>query len=300
MMKERKENETIPETITGTTTARQTARFVVSRFLVACLLLCCLSPSAAFAQCQARNDAFKSGESIVYDLYFNWTFIWKRVGYATLNTQDTTYRQKKAYRFNLHCISSKQTDFYFKMRDTITSVVTENLEPIYYRKGAEEGKRYTVDEAWYSYANGKSHVKQKRTYRDKPAVETQYESDLCIFDMLSILSHARSYDPTDYKVGDKILFPMCTGKKVEEQTLIYRGIKEIEASDKKTYRCLVFSFVEYPKGKEKEVITFYISDDKNHLPIRLDMYLHFGSAKAFFKDARGLRHPIESVVQKKK
>lgn len=46
-------------------------------------------------------------------------------------------------------------------------------------------------------------------------------------------------------------------------------------------RCLVFSFVEYKKGKEKEVITFFISDDKNHLPIRLDMYLNFGSGKGF-------------------
>ena len=53
------------------------------------------------------------------------------------------------------------------------------------------------------------------------------------------------------------------------------------------YRCLVFSFVEYKKGKEKEVITFFVSDDKNHLPIRLDMYLNFGSAKSFPQKCNG-------------
>ena len=48
------------------------------------------------------------------------------------------------------------------------------------------------------------------------------------------------------------------------------------------YRCLIFSLVEYDqKGKEKEVITFFVSDDKNHLPIRLDMYLNFGSATLY-------------------
>ena len=53
------------------------------------------------------------------------------------------------------------------------------------------------------------------------------------------------------------------------------------------------------KGKEKEVITFFISDDKNHLPIRLDMYLNFGSAKAFLKSVQGNRYPMTSVVKKK-
>ena len=55
----------------------------------------------------------------------------------------------------------------------------------------------------------------------------------------------------------------------------------------------------YKKGKEKEVITFYITDDKNHLPVRLDLYLNFGSAKAFLKEIKGNRHPLTSIVEKK-
>ena len=77
---------------------------------------------------------------------------------------------------------------------------------------------------------------------------------------------------------------MATGRKVEEQTLIYRGKEDVKANNDTIYRCLVFSFVEYKKGKEKEVITFFISDDKNHLPIRLDMYLSYklnGSGSPF-------------------
>lgn len=36
----------------------------------------------------------------------------------------------------------------------------EKLEPRYFRKGAEEGKRYTVDEAWFSYKDGLCFAKQ--------------------------------------------------------------------------------------------------------------------------------------------
>lgn len=263
-------------------------------------LVCLVASQPLQAQCTAKNEAFKSGEHVMYDLYFNWKFIWKKVGLASLTTNATTYRSKPAYRFNLLSVGSKKTDFFFKMRDTLTCYVSENLEPLYFRKAAEEGNRYTVDEAWFSYENGVSHVKQKRTWHNpvREAQEMEYSDSRCIFDMLSILAQARSFDSKDYKVGEKILFPMTTGRKVEEQTLIYRGKEDIKANNDTTYRCLVFSFVEYKKGKEKEVITFFVSDDKNHLPIRLDMYLNFGSAKAYLRSVRGNRYPMTSVVSK--
>ena len=256
----------------------------------------------ARAQCQAKNDAFQSGEQVRYDLLFNWKFLWVDVGLASLTTYSTTYNHEPAYRINLLALSDRRVDNIFKMRDTLTCFVTDKLEPRYFRKAAEEGKRYTVDEAWFSYKDGTSYAKQKRTFpRSGEVYEDEDSSDQCIFDMLSILAQARSYDPNDYKVGDKILFPMATGKKVAEQTLIYRGMENVEARDGLIYRCLIFSFVEYDKeGKEQEVITFYISDDKNHLPVRLDMYLNFGSAKAFLNDVKGNRYPMTSVVGGKK
>ena len=207
------------------------------------------------AQCVAKNEAFQSGEHVMYDLYFNWKFIWKKVGLASLTTNATTYRFQPAYRFNLLSVGSKKTDFFFKMRDTLTCYVSDKLEPLYFRKAAEEGKRYTVDEAWFSYDDGIATVKQRRTWHNpvREPQEMEYSDSRCIFDMLSILAQARSYNPKDYKIGEKILFPMATGRRVEEQTLIYRGKEDIEANNDTIYRCLVFSFVEYKKGKEKEV-----------------------------------------------
>ncbi|MCD8310092.1 MAG: DUF3108 domain-containing protein [Prevotellaceae bacterium] len=272
--------------------------------------VCALAlPVTVQAQCTAENHAFLSGERLVYDLYFNWKFIWKKVGFASLETTSTTYDSRPAYCMDMLSIGSKKTDFFFKMRDTLTCYISDRLEPMYFRKAAVEGSRYTIDEAWFSYKDGISHVKQKRTWHS-PQREAQYtqfqDSTRCIFDMLSILAQARSYDPADYKIGDHIFFPMTTGRKVEEQALVYRGKQDITANNDTIYRCLVFSFVDYTKGgkdksaKEKEVITFYVTDDLNHLPIRLDMYLNFGSAKAFFKNGRNIRYPLTSIVKKKK
>lgn len=267
-------------------------------------LMCWFFVAQANAQCTAVNHAFQSGERVSYDLMFNWKFIWVKVGNAELTTDKATYQGKSGYSFRLKSHTSKRADFFFKMRDTLTCYVTDRLEPLYFCKAAEEGKRHTKDEAWFSYRDGVSYVKQCRTWykpSDREPQEMEYSDSRCIFDMLSILGQARSWNAEDYKVGDKIHFPMATGRRVEQQTLIYRGVENVKANNNLTYRCLVFSFVEYvgEEKEEQEVITFFISDDENHLPIRLDMYLSFGSAKAFLTNVQGNRHPITSIVEEK-
>ena len=259
--------------------------------------LVCFLALNAHAQCAAKNDAILPGEHLTYELKFNWKFIWVPAGKAQMDLKSTTYQGKPCYKTELLSISNKKVDFFFKMRDTLTCITTERLEPLYFRKGAEEGSRYTVDEVHFSYRNNKCIVDQQRMRPGRQTIVKKDTLDECVYDMLSILLQARSFDPTSYKVGDKILFPMATGKKVEEQTLIYRGKEIFKAENGVKYRCLVFSLVEYDKKKkEKEVITFYVTDDKNHLPVRLDLYLNFGSAKAFLETVEGNRHPLTSII----
>ena len=250
------------------------------------------------AQCAAKNEAIQPGERLTYELKFNWKFIWVSAGEAKMDLLPVSYEGKDCYQTTLYSISNKTVDMFFKMRDTLTCITTDRLEPVYFRKGAEEGSSYTVDEARFSYLDGKCIVDQSRARRGRDTVYRKDTLDYCVFDMLSILLQARSFDPTSYKKGDKILFPMATGRRVEEQTLIYRGKKNFKAEDGIKYRCLVFSLVEYDKkGKEVEVITFYVTDDKNHLPVRLDLYLNFGAAKAFLRTIEGNRHPLTSIIK---
>ena len=57
----------------ATKAALAAARKQTGRWFLA--LLCLAAPLVAGAQCPAENKAFKSGEQVVYDLYFNWKFI---------------------------------------------------------------------------------------------------------------------------------------------------------------------------------------------------------------------------------
>lgn len=253
---------------------------------------------SAMAQCQLENKAFNAGERLDYQLYFNWQFIWIKAGTASLEISETTYKGQPAYHASLITRGSKRTDKFFMMRDTLSSYVTPQLVPLYYRKGALEGKRFYIDEACYSYPGGKTHVTQHYINDEGKERHNEYDGTDCITDMVSMLLRARSFDPSSYRDGQRLKFFMADGCKIKEGTLVFRGRKKFKMdSTGVTYRCLVFSFIDDRGKKEKEVITFYITDDMNHTPVRLDMYLRFGTAKAFLSKQSGLRNPQTSIVR---
>ncbi len=252
----------------------------------------------ASAQCAAVNSAFLPGEELTFTLYYNWKFVWIKAGTADLSISELTYKDQPAYQMKLLSDTNKRVDMFFRMRDTITSVFTHNIEPLYYRKGAAEGKRYTVDQAWFQYEDGKTIVDQQRWYKGGEIVRTSNTESKCVYDMLSALASARSFDTSHMKEGQAIELPMVTGKRVANQKLVFNGKKDTKADNGHTYRCLVFTFSEFSSssGKDEPVLRFYITDDKNHLPIRLDMYLNIGSAKAYMTSIKGQRYPITSLI----
>ena len=88
----------------------------------------------ASAQCGIENTAFKSGEMLEYDLYFNWQFIWVKVGTAEMDTKMTTFEGKDAWKSYLITRGNNRLDKYFLMRDTLLSYWNPDLSTLYFRK----------------------------------------------------------------------------------------------------------------------------------------------------------------------
>jgi len=264
---------------------------------VAATVIVAVLPAVASAQCKYHNTAFKSGEYLSYNLYFNWKFVWVKAGNATMSTVQSNYAGKQAYRSSLITRSSKRVDDFFVMRDTLLCYNSTDLEPLYFRKGAREGKRYTVDEAFFSYPSGRLHLKQHQLKNSGEHVWKETNPKDCTYDMLSIFLRARSFNPEGWKKGNRVSFPITDGTKTIPAVLEYRGKTTVKADNGHKYRCLQLSYMELEKGKYKEIVRFYVSDDSNHVPVRLDMFLRFGSAKAFLVGMKGLRNAVESEVK---
>ena len=271
-------------------------RRTAGRLFAACLLT--VMPTAVSAQCGIENFAFNAGEFLSYDLYFNWKFVWVKVGTASMSTVQSNFQGQKAFRSSLITRGNKKLDNVFVMRDTLLCYTDESLSPLYFRKGALEGSRYYVDELWYSYPQGNCHLKMHAINRhgEHRWKEAEYRS--CIYDMMSIFLRARNFDASLLKVGENIPMPISDASHLTNSWLKFTGRTTLKMkNNKKKYRCLTFSFIEREDGKNHELIRFYITDDKNHLPVRLDMFLSFGSAKAYLTGYKGLRNAMESEVE---
>jgi hypothetical protein len=263
-------------------------------YIISALLMLTASASA---QCTFHNDAFQSGEFLTYNLYYNWKFVWANAGTASMYTVQSTFGGRSAYRASLITRGNHKVDDFFVLRDTLLCYSSLDMAPLYYRKGAREGSRYTVDEIFYSYPNGDCHVRQHRQHTDGSDSWQEHTYQDCIYDMMNIFLRARSFNPTGWKNGKVVPFPIADGKSRTPAQLKYRGKTTIKADNGKKYRCLQLSYIEFDDDKYKEIVRFFVTDDDNHIPVRLDMFLKFGSAKAFLVGMKGIRNPITSIVK---
>ena len=229
-------------------------------------------------------QAFQSGETLEYKLYFNWQFIWVNAGTATMTINERDYHGQKAYRCALTTRTSDKLDKYFRMRDSLICYTTLDYKPLYYRKGASEGKRYYVDELLYKYnRNGTCTVTMKELTSRGEHLQKQHTTKTYVYDMLSIFLRARNYSPDGWQKGYTILFPLADGNGVKTAKLRFQGRSKIKAENGHRYNCLELSYLENDNGRDREVVRFYVTDDSRHIPVRLDLFLKFGTAKAYLK-----------------
>ena len=60
-----------------------------TRKLILAIALFIVGVCSVQAQCKFKNTAFKSGEFLTYNLYFNWKFVWVKVGNASMSTVES-------------------------------------------------------------------------------------------------------------------------------------------------------------------------------------------------------------------
>ena len=254
---------------------------------------------AILPQAAKGQNAFQSGEQLEYSLYYNWGFVWVKAGSASLSIKKSTYGGEAAYRTRLLMRGSKKADNYFVLRDTMTSYVTyDKMKPLYYLKHDIEGKKRKLREVRYSYQGDNCRALQVYTHANGSVTTKDERRSAQIYDMLSIMLKARNFNTSNWHKGKRISFLMTDGNGVSKQSLVYRGKTNVKMRDSKVvYRCLELSFVKETDGEQDEVITFFVTDDANHLPVRLDMFLKFGSAKVYLTGCKGLKNPIGAQIK---
>jgi hypothetical protein len=115
--------------------------------------------------------------------------------------------------------------------------------------------------------------------------------------VVSAVFNARNIDFNKYRPDDKIPFKMFLGNEVYNLYIRYLG-KEKITTRLGTFHAIKFKPLlikgEMFKGGEK--MTVWVSDDADHLPLRIESPIVVGTVKVDMTGYKNLRYPLTSRI----
>ncbi len=243
-------------------------------------------------QCSISNTSFQAGEEFVFEIYYNWNFVWLSAGEVVFKVED----KGDQYHLSAHGSTYRNYEWFFKVRDKYdTYVDKETLLPAVSVRDILEG-RYTLYDK-ITFDNEKKIARSLRGKSKETAKVTEYPIESCMHDILSIVYFSRNLDFDNMAEGASFPIKIFVDKETWPLKVTYKG-KDEKKKIKKLgkFRAIQFS-PEVISGnvfREGTEMNVWISDDGNKLPLLIESPVSVGSIKAVLKSYKGLRHELTS------
>ena len=262
------------------------------KYLIAVLLLS-IAPFIAVAQndfCGLSNTSFKAGEKVTYKVYYNMSMIWVAAGIANFTVTDETLDGHSVYHIVGDGKTLKSYEWFYKVDDKYESWIDkETMLPLKFYRRVSEG-----DTKFNSIA--KFDHNAQRIY----TANKVFNAPKCVQDVLSSIYYARNIDYSKYSVGAKIPFSMFLDDKVYNLYIKYLGKEKIKTKYG-TFNTIKIKplLISGTIFKDGDKMTVWISDDANHIPVRVDSPILIGSIKVDLVGYSNLRNPLTGLIKKK-
>ena len=259
-------------------------------FLLIIALLVAGTSSAQQDFCNSRNTAFADGEQLYFKVWYNMGRIWVGAGEVRFSVAADHLGTKKVYHIVGDGKTLKSYEWFYKVRDRYESWVdVATMQPAKFVRNVNEGGFKIYNNVVFNQNIGQ-------------AVSTDgiFQVPKCVQDVLSAIYYARNIDYNSYKVGAKIPFSMFLDDKVYNLYIRYMGKERIETRYG-TFNTIKISplLIEGSIFKGGEKMAIWVSDDANHIPVRIDSPILVGSIKVDLMGYEKLRNPVTSLISKK-
>ncbi len=240
--------------------------------------------------CGIRNTAFESGEKLTFKVYYNMGRIWVGAGEAMFSTTMTKLNGKSVYHIVGDGKTYKSYDWFFKVRDRYESYLdAATMLPVKFVRNVNEGGFKIFNSVTFDQQNHRA-----------ISANGVYNVPKCIQDVLSSIYYARNIDYNKYQPGDKIPFSMFLDDQIYNLYIRYLGKEKINTRYG-TFNTIKFSplLIEGTIFEGGEKMTVWVSDDANHVPVRIDSPIVVGSIKVDLIGYENLRHAFTSLLSKR-
>ena len=261
-----------------------------------CLLL--LSPGIFSQTCDEKNTAFSTGESLTYEVYYNWGFIWADAGYVTFRCDTGSLKDKKCWHFNGTGGTHPGYDWFYRVRDKYESWVdTSSFKAMRFKRDVSEGGHYIFDDYYFNYSKKKVYTVSKRgnyiTKLDSAKITS------CTFDVQTIIYYARCIDFSKYRPNDTIPFDLFLDGKLEHVYIRYLGKEIFDSKETGKYNCINFKplLIEGSIFSGGENMMVWVTDDKNKIPVYVESPITVGAIKVYLKKTSGVRNQMSAKME---
>jgi len=245
------------------------------------VLIFLLVPFLVFSQ---KEIPYQVGEYLAFDVSFGAI----KVGHAELEIVEEKLIENIS---TFHIVGKGKTasffDWFFKVRDVYeTFLDTSKLLPIKFIRDINEGP-YSKKQNYFFH-----HSDSIVNHND-----TAYKIPFNSQDMLSALFYARTFNKEEVKKTSSFFVPIFMDEENYFLEVSYLNNEVLETEFGKV-DCMVFK----PKMQEGRVfedgeeMKIWISDDKNHLLMKVETEIWAGTIKAILVDYKELKFPL-SIIQ---
>ena len=239
---------------------------------------------AATAQTTGKTDyAFQPQEKISYNVYYNVIGLYVHAGSATFTTASDKWQNEDVYHVVGEGSTNPKYDWIFKVRDRYESYfTTTDLQPVKFVRNINEG-------------NYKKHEEITFNRKTNTAITNDgvFATPEKVQDIVSALYYLRNINYDQYQPGDKIPFSMFLDNKVYNMYIHYIGKETIKTKFGKfntiKIKPLLLQGNVFDGG---EKMTAWITDDSNHILLRLESPISVGKVKIDLMGYENLRYPI--------
>jgi len=256
--------------------------------------LALLAPALAFQMAQAppfvwrkiENTSFQINEVLKYRIHYGWI----NAGTMTLTVVDKgdLVRNRPCYYARCEGKTNSAVGLAYKVDDRFESLIDkESMAPLRYQKIVKENSYTDKDNAEYFPETSKM-----KTPSGEMAAPSYTQ------DIASVFYYFRNVDFTGATPGKIYPVDIYLDQKIYNLSFKYMG-KETISTDVGKIRCIKVKpkLVVDRVFKNTDGMTMWVSDDLNHIPIRIQSEIQVGSVKADLTSHYGLKNPFDSKVK---
>ncbi|MDR3716920.1 MAG: DUF3108 domain-containing protein [Puia sp.] len=237
--------------------------------------------------CGIHNTSFQAGEMVTFKVYYTLAGAYFAAGEAVFNTGLERISGRPVY----HVVGEGKTysfyDKFFKVRDRYeTYIDTATMQPLKFIRNMNEG-------GYKKYEN----VTFNKTTNAAITTDGVFKVPDCVQDVVSSVYYARNVDFSNLKAKDTIPFSLFLDNTLYRIYIRYLGKESIKTKYGK-FRAIKFKplLIKGTIFEGGEKMTVWVSDDGNHIPLRIESPISVGSVKIDMISYRNLRYPLSSLI----